>query len=132
MRARVMRSRGDDLAGAADVDKAQAGQLEVNVALTTGEFLAERLVKRGASGYVGFARQEQAALSRERADAERYALDGGALRSALQMSGHERAPVPATLTECRSYYDIIVGEGGDGNFRGARRALVKQGRRHGG
>jgi hypothetical protein len=49
MRARVLRSRGEDLAGAADVDEAQPGQLEVNVTRSAAEFLAERVAKRGTA-----------------------------------------------------------------------------------
>ena len=96
MRARMLRSRGENLAGAADVDKAQPGQLEVNITRAAGQLLAERLVQHVASGYVGFAGEEQALLPGERADAQRDAFDRGAARSALPMSNHEFTPAQQT------------------------------------
>lgn len=127
MRARMLRSRGEDLAGAADVDEAQPGQLEVNGTRAAGQLHAERLVQHAASGYVGFASQKQALLPGERAGAQRDALGRGAARSALPMSNHVSNPAPATVTENRSYYDTITDGNGDGNFRAAGRALVRHG-----
>lgn len=127
MRARVLRSRGEDLAGAADVDEAQPGQLEVNVTRSAAEFLAERVAKRGTAVMSASPARSSPPLSRDRADAERFALDGGRVWSVLPTSDHGRPPAPVIFPENRSYYDMMVGGGRDGNVPATRKGLVGYG-----
>jgi hypothetical protein len=124
MGARMMRSRGDDLAGAADVDELQVSQLEVNVTLTAGEFPAERLVKRGPRGYVGYARHDQASLSRERANAQRHARHGVPAQPVRLTVGHYRVPTRVTRQN-KSYNDIITTAYAYGHFRTARKPVLR-------